>query len=88
MLSESAFLYWLIVGCEAAVRQELALWLRSIVAWAITVALLIALISYVDNEPVTRELYQWFRFAFGSVILWFVFGPVWSLLFFRREAAK
>lgn len=69
-----------------AVRQELGLWLRSVVAWAITVALLIALIAYIDNDAVARELYGWFRIAFGSVILWFVFGPVWSLLFFRREA--
>ncbi len=72
----------------AAVREELALWLRSIVAWIITVAILIALIGYIDNEVITRELYGWFRIAFFSVILWFVFGPVWSLVFFRREAAK
>ena len=72
----------------AAVREELALWLRCIVAWIITVAILIVLIGYIDNDAITRELYVWFRIAFGSVILWFVFGPVWSLLFFRRVAAK
>ena len=72
----------------ADVRQELVLWLRCIVAWIITVAILIVLIGYIDNEAITRELYVWFRIAFGSVILWFVFGPVWSLVFFRREAAK
>jgi hypothetical protein len=72
----------------AAVREELALWLRCIVAWAITVALLIGLIAYVDNEAITRELYVWFRIAFGSIVLWFVFGPVWRLLFFRREVGK
>src|SRR3954467_9548028 len=33
-----------------AVQHELALWLRSIVAWVITVVLLIALIAYVDDE--------------------------------------
>jgi len=65
-----------------AVQHELALWLRCIVAWVITVALLLALIAYVDNEALTNELYGWFRIAFGSVILWFVFGPVWSLLSF------
>jgi hypothetical protein len=69
-----------------AVQYELALWLRCIVAWIITVALLIALIAYVDNEAISRELHSWFRIAFGSVIVWFVFGPVWSLLFFRRRA--
>ncbi len=71
-----------------AVQYELVLWLRSIVAWIITVALLSALIAYVDNEAISRELYDWFRIAFGSVILWFVFGPIWSLLFFRRRAPK
>lgn len=71
-----------------AVQYELALWLRCIVAAVITVALLITLISYVDNEAITQELYDWFRIAFGSVIFWFVFGPAWSLLFFRRQAPK
>lgn len=72
----------------AAVREELALWLRSIVAWVITTALLIALIAYIDNETVTQELSEWFRIAFGSIILWFVFGPVWSVVFFRRTAVR
>ena len=72
----------------AAVRYDLELWLRCIVAWVITVVLLSALLVYIDNEAITRELYSWFRIAFFSVILWFVFGPVWSLVFFRREAAK
>jgi hypothetical protein len=71
-----------------SVRYEFALWLRCIVAWIITIALLIALIAYVDNEANTQQLHQWFRIAFGSVIVWFVLGPVWSLLFFRREIPK
>ena len=71
-----------------AVRHELALWLRSIVAWVITLLLLVGLIAWVDDVTDTRELYHWFRIAFGSVILWFVFGPVWSVVFFRREDAN
>ena len=70
----------------AAVRYELALWLRSIVAWIIALVLLIALIAYIDNEAVTQELHQWFRIAFGSIFVWFIFGPLWSLVFFRRTA--
>jgi len=69
-----------------AVRYEFALWFRSIVAWVIAVALLIALIAYINNEAVTKTLEQWFRIAFGSVIVWFIFGPLWSLVFFRRTA--
>jgi hypothetical protein len=71
----------------SAVRYELGLWLRSVVAWCITLALLVALIAFVDDPVRTRGLEQWFRFAFGGVILWFVFGPAWSLVFFRRESA-
>lgn len=71
-----------------AVQYELALWLRCVVAWIITIVLLIALIAYVDNEGNPQELYIWFRIAFCSVILWFVFGPAWRLLFFGRPAAK
>jgi hypothetical protein len=71
-----------------AVKHELALWLRCILAWIIAIALLIALIAYVDNEVLTKALHGWFRIAFGSVILWFAFGPVWSLLSFLPRAAK
>jgi len=68
----------------AAVRYELALWIRSIVAWIIAVVLLIALIAYIDNEAVTQPLHEWFRIAIGSILVWFIFGPLWSLVFFRR----
>lgn len=71
-----------------AVRHEFGLWLRSIIAWSITLALLVALIAFVGDHVQTRKLEQWFRFAFGGVFLWFVFGPVWSLVFFRRERAS
>jgi hypothetical protein len=73
------------LGWEA-VRYELVLWFRSIVAWIIALVLLIALIAYIDNEAVTQELHQWFRIAFGSIFVWFIFGPLWSLVFFRRTA--
>ena len=64
------------------------MWLRSIVAWVITLLLLVGLIAWVDDVTDTQELYLWFRIAFGSVILWFVFGPAWSVVFFRRETSK
>jgi hypothetical protein len=68
-----------------AVQYEFALWLRCIGAWVIAITLLTALIAYVDSEAITKELGDWFRIAFGSIIVWFVFGPVWRLLFFRRR---
>jgi hypothetical protein len=69
-----------------AVRYEFELWLRSIGAWAIALTVLAGLIAFVDNEAITQPLHQWFRIAMGSVFLWFVFGPVWSIVFFRRAA--
>jgi hypothetical protein len=66
------------------VRYELGLWLRCIVAWLITLPLLSLLIAFVNNDTNTQELHQWYRIAFGSVFLWFVFGPLWNLVFFRR----
>lgn len=71
-----------------AVRYELALWLRCIVAAVITIALLTAMIGFIDDAAITRELHDWFRIAFGSVVLWFAFGPAWSLLFFRRQTPE
>jgi hypothetical protein len=71
-----------------AVKYELALWLRCIVAAVITVALLIALIAYVDNDTQSKALDAWFGIAIGSVVMWFVFGPAWSLVFFRRPEVK
>ncbi|MGM9485908.1 hypothetical protein [Ideonella sp. YS5] len=68
-----------------AVQYELSLWLRCIVAAVITVALFSALISFVDNKAITQELYEWFSIAFGLVAVWFVFGPAWRLVFFRRR---
>jgi hypothetical protein len=68
-----------------AVRYELQLWFRSIVAWAITLVLLSALIAWINDATISAKLMDWYRIAFGSVVLWFVFGPLWSLVFFRRE---
>lgn len=69
-----------------AVRFELGLWVRSIVAWAIALACLVGLIAFVNDEKQTEPLLAWFRIATGSVLLWFMFGPLWSLVFFKREA--
>ena len=64
-----------------AVEDDLKLWLRCIAAWAITLLLLSALIAFIENEAVTQPLLLWYRIAFGSVIVWFILGPLWSLVF-------
>jgi hypothetical protein len=71
-----------------AVRYEFGLWLRSVLAWVIALALVAALIAYVGDAARTEALGQWFRFAGGGIILWFVLGPAWRLVFFRRETFR
>lgn len=70
----------------AAVRFELKLWLRCIVACAILVVLIAALIAIAASPGSTEPLEAWYKHAFGCVVIWFFFGPVWSLLFVRRGA--
>lgn len=65
------------------VRFDLALWLRCIVAWIIALVLVEALVAYVENEAATEPLLAWYRFGFGTVVLWFIFGPFWSLFLVR-----
>jgi hypothetical protein len=50
--------------------------------------LLVALIAVVDDGGRTQALGQWFGYALGGILLWFVFGPAWSLVFFRREMIR
>jgi hypothetical protein len=64
-----------------AVKDDLKLWLRCVLSWAITLLILGTLIAYIGNDAVTRPLLLWYRIAFGSVGIWFVLGPLWSLLF-------
>ena len=69
-----------------AVRYEFALWFRCILAWVIALALLVALIAFVDDSQKTRQLQVWPHAAVSTTFLWFFFGPVWRLVFFRRSA--
>lgn len=68
------------------VRSDIKLWARCVFAWAIALALIGALMAMVGNEA-AQPLLLWYRVAFASVVLWFIFGPVWSieLLSWRRR---
>ena len=68
------------------VRFELKLWLRCILACAILVVLIDALVAIVANDTATEPLKAWYKYAFGCVIFWFIFGPAWNLLLVRRSA--
>lgn len=67
-----------------AFRYEMRAWLRSLVAWAIAAVLLFVLIAVVDNAAKASELWSWFPIAGGAILLWFLFGPLWVLLFSMR----
>jgi hypothetical protein len=68
----------------AAVRHELKLWGRCIVAVIIVYVLLTGVFVMVDDRVRTRALEAWYSIPLGTVFFWFVFGPLWSLVFFRR----
>ena len=73
-------------GGWGLVRLDLMLWLRSIGAWIIALALMEALMAYVGNEAAAQPLLAWYKYGFSSVVLWFAFGPFWSLFVVRRGA--
>ena len=64
-----------------ALRYELILWVRCLAAVAITLVLLVALITLINDKPATEALYEWFRIAIGCAIIWLIFGPMWTLIF-------
>ena len=63
----------------AAVRYDFNLWGRCIVACIITMALVEMLVRFVGSGEATQPLLAWHRHAFGCILLWFLFGPAWSL---------
>jgi len=70
----------------AAVRYEFNLWGRCIVACVITVAMIEALLQFIGAGETAEPLLAWHKHAFGCIVLWFFFGPVWSLATaWRRE---
>lgn len=61
------------------VRYDLQLWGRCIIACLITMALVEALVEFVGRSEATQPLLAWQKYAFGCIVLWFLFGPLWSL---------
>jgi hypothetical protein len=70
------------------VLYELQLWGLCILATCIIYILLVAMISFVDQPNVTEALNIWFRIPLGAVFFWFIFGPLWSLVFFKRVPSE
>jgi hypothetical protein len=73
------------LGWEA-VRYDLNLWGRCIAASVITMTLVEALLQFVGTSEATEPLLSWHKHAFGCIVLWFFFGPVWSVATAWRRA--
>ena len=84
-----AFSAWLRSSPEniQAFLEIAALWMDVPVAVDATSIDVEALIAYVGNEATTEPVRAWYKYAFGSFFFWFIFGPAWSMVFFRRGAA-
>jgi hypothetical protein len=70
-------------GRWESVLRELKLWARCLVAVLITYGLLTALIAIVEEPSRTRALEIWYHIPLGTAFFWFVFGPLWELIFFK-----
>lgn len=71
---------WELVG------YDFNLWGRCIAACTITLALIEALVTFVGDGEAAQPLLAWHEHAFGCIVLWFFFGPVWSMATAWRRA--
>ena len=69
-------------------RYELKLWGRCVLAAAITIVLVYIAIALVDHEGRTKALEFWLELPLGTVVMWFVFGPLWSWIFYWSPRVK
>lgn len=68
------------------VRYDLNLWARCVVACVITVILIEALVWFIGSPQAAEPLLAWHKRAFGCMVVWFLFGPGWSLVTAWRRA--
>jgi hypothetical protein len=67
---------------------EARLWLRCVLAAVITICLVYLAIRIVADPERTRDLELWLTMPFWTVVLWFVFGPLWSVVFSWKAPAS
>jgi hypothetical protein len=68
----------------ALVLEDLKLWFRCLGAVVIIYVLLLLMINFEGDSSKTEALQVWLKIPFFTVFFWFVFGPLWSLIFFKR----
>jgi hypothetical protein len=71
----------------AGVVYELKLWARCLLAVSIIYILLFAIIAFVGEPARTQALETWYRIPLGTAFFWLIFGPLWQLVFFKRDSA-
>lgn len=78
------------VGGWPNLRYELILFAKALVACAITFALVRAMMWMVGDFDKTVALYLWDNMMKALAFFWFVFGPLWSVVFrlYRSEPEK
>ena len=69
----------------AGVLYELKLWSRCLLAVCIIYLLLATVVAFIDQPTTTQGLKIWYLIPLGTAFFWFIFGPLWSLVFFKRE---
>ncbi len=70
------------------VRYELVWWLRCVVAVVVTQFLVLVAILFINDPVRTEKLELWLKLPLITVVLWFLFGPLWVMLFNRTAPGK
>jgi len=69
-------------------RHELIFWLRCVLAVAVMQTLVFAAIYFISDPARTKALEAWFVLPLITVALWFLFGPLWVLVFNRSVSQE
>ena len=72
----------------ALARYELEWWLKFVLAVVVTQGLVWLAISYIDDPVRSEALNIWLTLPWITVALWFVFGPLWVMLFNRKPTEE
>lgn len=65
----------------ALFKSEMIWWLRCVLAVVVTQGLVLAAIHVIDDPSRTDELSLWLQLPLFTVVIWFLFGPLWVLIF-------
>lgn len=74
-------------GGREYIRNDWKLFGRALIAYAIASALIMAAVYFINDPTRTEHLAKWPQFMAISATLWFIFGPIYSLLFKRKAPA-